>query len=1451
MVRNFLRAAAAVVTTQFIALNIYAQVLPSAYSAGKKVSYVRTWDASAPEQNDSVLTTRLLKDVRQTTAYVDGFGMPLQTVIKEGSLISGGTATDLVSPFIYDEFDRERYKFLPFAANSTGSNTSISDGGFKLNPFQQQAVFAAAQYPGETYYYCKTNFEPSPLNRPVDAYAPGNSWVGSESLTESSRRRTQVLYFNNTATDSVRVWNVTNVSNAFGTYTSPSAYAAGELVKSISVDEHGKQVVEFKDKLGQIVLKKVQLAATVDDGSGRGHYGWLCTYYIYDDMRLLRAVLQPVAVEEIASGWSLTTDILNELCFRYEYDKRNRMITKKVPGAAEVYMVYDAKDRLVLTQDGNLHSQNKWIYNSYDDLNRLISTGLWPSSQSHSYHLAAAYSATAYPELTGTQEETSAIFYDDYAWVIDILGSPYSSGRSTTDDASFATTSNAIWPYPQSLTHSTATKGMVTGIRNRVLGTSQFIYSINYYDAKGRVVQVQTKNITGGRDILTTQYTFSGQVLQTVLRHEKAGTNSQTHVVQTRITYDDAGRPIKSEKKLNSTIGSVNLSEDWHTTTALAYDALGQLKKKTLGPDYSATALDTLSNIYNIRGWLTSINKGYVEETYDAWFGMELGYDQDGYATFSNKQYNGNISGTTWRTRGDGEKRKYEFVYDAANRLLKADFTQKAGSAWNVSAGLDFSMKMGDGINATTAYDANGNIKKMWQRGWKLGGSITIDSLIYKTYDGSNKLKYVRDGANDPLTLLGDFKESNQNNSDNSGSNTADYTYDVNGNLTVDNNKSISSITYNQLNLPAVISVTDKGSIDYVYDASGTKLKKIVHETNRPDKTTLYIAGFVYQNDSLELIQNEEGRLRLSVNSANAYNGYAFDYFEKDHLGNVRIMLTEQKDTAAYTEASTETGNLGRDTALYSNVNESRIAIANVAGYPSNDTYTNPNDWTAKTSGSGNKIGPGIVLKVMTGDKFNFRVSSWYKTNGASPNSPVSPLTDIVTALIAGIAGGGKYGVSELQSSTALSPNVTSFLNTRTYTTGRPKAYLNWILLDERLNFDSASSGFLQVPDESVYGNSGTTPSVYNHIQNGIVAEKSGYLYLYVSNETPNIDVFFDNLQVTHFKGPLLEETGYYPFGLTMVGISSKAAGGTQNRYKYNGIEQNNDFDLNMYDAFYRNFDSQLGRSWQIDPKPNMAESPYTAMGNNPILKADFLGDTAIVFGRDGKFLRFQDDGRKAFSGKMIKDVKSKTTIDANGNVVVTAKVKYSKFSLNDGALVAQAIKNGVINKVEMVSDAKIEQQMDRSGVKTDAARSAAITYASNQGTAGGLMDYAIQGAAAGDLNRNTLYVTGGVGYDIADFGNFLFGRGMAELGVSLVTTQLGAQYNHIFNNRFRGTDAAPIFDLGPGTYDPNNPGWFDSGSDQRAMANGYSSSPAVVRAYQKTLQLISTHMRNWRPNRN
>src|SRR5207249_2819180 len=100
------------------------------------------------------------------------------------------------------------------------------------------------------------------------------------------------------------------------------------------------------------------------------------------------------------------------------------------------------------------------------------------------------------------------------------------------------------------------------------------------------------------------------------------------------------------------------------------------------------------------------------------------------------------------------------------------------------------------------------------------------------------------------------------------------------------------------LNLPEVIT-TAKGTITYTYDASGIKLKKVVQENGKPAKTTLYLLG-VYEDDVLQFLPQEEGRIRPTKDANGQVNGFAYDYFLKDHLGNVRMVLTEEQKLDAY-----------------------------------------------------------------------------------------------------------------------------------------------------------------------------------------------------------------------------------------------------------------------------------------------------------------------------------------------------------------------------------------------------------------------------------------------------------------------------------------------------------------------------------------------------------------------
>lgn len=150
-----------------------------------------------------------------------------------------------------------------------------------------------------------------------------------------------------------------------------------------------------------------------------------------------------------------------------------------------------------------------------------------------------------------------------------------------------------------------------------------------------------------------------------------------------------------------------------------------------------------------------------------------------------------------------------------------------------------------------------------------------LDNLTYNYESNSNKLLNVFDNSNNNVAGFVDLNKSGD-----------DYTYDLNGNMNSDKNKKITTIVYNHLNLPVKIIFGTAETIEYIYTATGQKVKKIVIQGGAIT-TTDYLGGFQYKNSMLQFFPHAEGY----VKNTNGMYSYVYNY--TDHLGNVRLSYSD------------------------------------------------------------------------------------------------------------------------------------------------------------------------------------------------------------------------------------------------------------------------------------------------------------------------------------------------------------------------------------------------------------------------------------------------------------------------------------------------------------------------------------------------------------------------------
>lgn len=215
-------------------------------------------------------------EITEVIQYFDGIGRPLQSVNTRMS----PSSHDVVQPIAYDQFGREAKKYLPYVSGTDNGRIQPNAIATDQPQFYQGSDPKVASDPNP---FAETRFEPSPLNRVVEQGSPGSPWQIGTGHTIAKD------YLKNGGSDVLRFTYVSSTGDVILLTAVNAYYTANTLLCNKTIDEQGNDVLEYIDKLGRTICKKVKAP----------NNAYASTYYVYDDLGNLVVVLPPEGVERI------------------------------------------------------------------------------------------------------------------------------------------------------------------------------------------------------------------------------------------------------------------------------------------------------------------------------------------------------------------------------------------------------------------------------------------------------------------------------------------------------------------------------------------------------------------------------------------------------------------------------------------------------------------------------------------------------------------------------------------------------------------------------------------------------------------------------------------------------------------------------------------------------------------------------------------------------------------------------------------------------------------------------------------------------------------------------------------------------------------------------------------------------------------------------------------------
>jgi RHS repeat-associated protein len=401
--------------------------------------------------------------------------------------------------------------------------------------------------------------------------------------------------------------------------------------------------------------------------------------------------------------------------------------------------------------------------------------------------------------------------------------------------------------------------------------------------------------------------------------------------------------------------------------------------------------------------------------------------------------------------------------------------------------------------------------------------------------------------------------------------------------------------------------------VEFLYDDRGFRLAKKNLETN---KTTWYIRDAsgnilsVYEEDSQGLMQTElplygSGKLGTYYPQQDGASAYEIT----DHLGNVRALVRD--NVTEYTATMEDNGqealsnprvqemqyfqNLFKTERADIYMNHS-LPVVGVEESPDKSAYLFWQSGVADMDAEDRSVGPGIMLKVNAGDKID--MESWVRYEKRASYS-----RDLDILLLAQFLGNSFATTAGFEGATQATNTFQNALQLAGFAGDddndtRPFAYLNYILFNNDMTLTDA--GWQRIPEDAGFdAGQESLPGMHRQVsfETPVKVNESGYIYVWVSNESENTKVWFDDLKVTHAGSFITQATDYGVWGDV---LREQKTGESVYRFGYQGQYAEKDEETGWNHFELREYDPIVGRWTTIDPA-GQYWSPYVGMGNNAI----------------------------------------------------------------------------------------------------------------------------------------------------------------------------------------------------------------------------------------------------------